>query len=195
MKSDVTDLLDAIGRGDGRAFDDLFPAVYAELHALAGSLLSRERTGHTLQPTALVNEAYLKLVDRRLGRLDHRAQFFAVAARAMRRILVDHARAHARAKRGGMRRVTLDTTLISEEPGVDTIALDEAVERLAAKHADAARVVELRYFVGLTIEETARILGASESTVEARWRYARAWLFRELRKGESSTGVRRVRGT
>lgn len=165
------------------------PLVYARLHALAETHLANERLGHTLQPTALVNEAYLKLVDQRVARWDNRAQFFAIAARAMRRILLDHARARGRQKRGGgLRRVPLDSIDTPSPAGpmdLDLVALDEAIGRLAAHDAPAARVVEMRFFAGMEVEAIAAVLGVSDRTVRRHWVYAKAWLARELAQGES----------
>lgn len=192
MSESVTELLDAVHQGNRSAFDRLFPIVHSELHSIARSLLAVERTGHTLQPTALVNEAYLKLVDQRAARFEHRAQFFGVAAQAMRRILVDHARARGRLKRDGGERVDLDSALLVGEPDLDLLELDEAMTDLAAVNADAARIVELRYFAGLTIAETASTLGVSDSTVESGWRYARAWLYRRLKERDGPAGVPRA---
>jgi RNA polymerase sigma factor (TIGR02999 family) len=165
--------------------------VYEELRVLALSLLAREPPGQTLQATALVHEAYLKLVDQRSARLNDRAHFLAVAARAMRRILVDHARNRQCAKRDGGHRVSLESQLViaSEQDG-DLLALDEAMTRLEAINPTAARVIELRYFGALTIEEAATALNLSDSTIERHWRYARAWLFRSLSGQTDTNGLR-----
>ena len=155
--------------------------VYDELRSRAAALLARERPGHTLSATALVHEAYLKLIDQKAAKWQDHAHFCAVAAGAMRRILVDHARSRNRVKRGGGQRISLDTQLVvAFEQSVDLLPLDEALVRLESINADAARVVELRYFAGMTIDETALVMGVSNSTVEREWRYARAWLYRTL---------------
>jgi RNA polymerase sigma factor (TIGR02999 family) len=182
MSSAVTELLVAWHAGSDAARDELVPLVYQDLHRLARAHLSRERNGHTLQPTALVHEAYLRLMDH--GALDwqSRTHFFALAATTMRRILVSHARRHRAAKRGqGVVAVTLcEEHAVGEAPGVDLLALDAALDRLRRLDARQCRVVELRYFGGLTIEETAVALGVSPATVKIDWSLARAWLFREL---------------
>lgn len=158
----------------------LLPRVYDELRALAGSYLREEGGGHTLQPTALVHEAYLKLEGQRKTPSDP-AHFFAIAAQAMRRILIDHARHRKAARRGGGNRITLrDEHAVSPKVELDVLALDRALQRLAATHARAARIVELRYFGGLGVEETASVLDVSEATVKRDWRYAKAWLFTAL---------------
>ena len=180
---DVTRLLVRWEGGDRAALDALMPLVEQELRQLARSYLRRERSGHTLQPTALVNEAYLKLVDQRDARWQSRAHFYGVAAQLMRRILVDHARARAAEKRGGPQAyaVTLgEADRVSAQPAVDLLAVHEALEELAALDAQQARVVELKFFGGLTIEETAEALGVSHATVERDWKAARAWLRRKL---------------
>ncbi len=163
--------------------DEFFPAVYDELRRIAHRQLGRERREHTLGTTALVHEAYLRLVDQRRVVWRGRAHFFGVAAQVMRRILVDHARERHAAKRGGgLRQLTLGDAdaAAAAQPGVDVLALHEALERLAALDADQARLVELRYFGGLSIEETAQALGVSPATVKREWAVARAWLRREL---------------
>lgn len=178
----VTQLLHAWGGGDAGALDQVVPLVYAELRRQAERYLRREAPGHTLQTTALVHEAYLRLVDQRSARWESRAQFFGVAAQLMRRILVDHARGHHAAKRGGSAiQVPLEEgTAAAQERDVDLLALDEALTRLAALDERQARVVELRYFMGLGIEETAEALAISPATVKREWAMARAWLRREL---------------
>jgi len=184
LGDDITELLGAWSGGDRAALDRLMPLVYSELRRLADRHLSRERREHTLQATALVNEAYMRLVDQRHARWLNRAQFFAVAARLMRRILVDHARARAAAKRGqGATRLALDEAPeLPARPGQDAelVALDAALERLATLDERQSQVVELRYFGGLSIEETAEVLKLSPATVKREWAMARAWLFREL---------------
>ena len=171
--------------GKTEALDKLLPLVYAELHRRAASFLRKERPGHTLQTTALIHEAYLKLIDRRDVDWQSRTHFFAVAAQAMRRILVDHARAKHREKRGGdnIKLSLEDATLVaSKEKGVDLIALDEALNKLAARDEQQSRVVELRYFSGLSLEDTAEALHISRATVARDWEASRAWLHRELTK-------------
>lgn len=178
----VTQLLRAWGGGDAAALDQMVPLVYEELRRQAQRYLRRESPGHTLQTTALVHEAYLRLVDQRTARWESRAQFFGVAAQLMRRILVDHARSHHAAKRGGSAiQVPLEEgTAPAEERDVDLLALDDALTRLAQLDERQAKVVELRYFTGLGIEETAEALGISPATVKREWTMARAWLKREL---------------
>ena len=164
------------------------PLVYSELRRLAGNYLRRERQNHTLQPTALVNEAYLKLVDQKNMRWQNRAQFFGVAAQLMRRILVDHARQHQAAKRGGSDQQRLSITSAGQlggrkfttEPAIDLLALHHALEELSTFDPQQARIVELKFFGGLSIEETAEVLGVGHATVERDWKVARAWLRRKL---------------
>jgi RNA polymerase sigma factor (TIGR02999 family) len=164
------------------ALDKLMPAVYDELRRQAARYLRREQAGHTLQTTALIHEAYMRLVDQRNVQWQNRAQFFGIAAQMMRRILVDHARTKKRAKRGGSDiRVSLaDATMPVEERDLDVIALDEALTRLAEIDEQQSRVVELRFFSGLTVEETAEVMGISPATVKRDWSMAKAWLHREL---------------
>ena len=187
--ADVTALLLAWPAGDKEVEARLLSAVYAELHHQAERAMRRESPEHTLQPTALVHETYLRLVDQHRVEWRNRAHFFGVAAQLMRRILVDHARGHLSAKRGGgMHRISLaDDTLPASAAGdtdaADVLALHDAIERLAAFDANGARLIELRYFGGLTIEETAEALGISPATMKREWVVARAWLRREL--GES----------
>jgi RNA polymerase sigma factor (TIGR02999 family) len=169
--------------GNPEARDELIPLVYAELHRLAQAYLRRERRGHTLQSAALVHEAFLRLVDQRVA-WRNRAHFFGIAAQLMRRILVDYARSRQNEKHGGDQlHLELDEAL-DEAAARDTdlVALDDALQSLAALDPQQSRVIELRYFGGLTIEETAEVLGVSETTVEREWRMARAWLLRELSK-------------
>ena len=183
--TDLTRLLLDWSRGDKTALDRLMPLVYDELRALAERSLRHERSGHTLQGTALVHEAYLKLVDQRQVRWQDRAHFFAVAAQLMRRILVDHARRHGAAKRGsGQPRHPFDEAdaPAAAAPLVDWLALDCALDRLAALDERQARTVELRFFGGLTIEETAEVLQVSQATVKNDWSLARGWLYRELQR-------------
>jgi RNA polymerase sigma factor (TIGR02999 family) len=185
----VTALLRAWGRGEARALDELLPLVYGELRRQAERYMRAQPPGHTLQATAVVHEAYLRLVDRESAGAEwhSRAQFFALASPARRSVLVDHARAHRTAKRGGpaaAQALTLgaagEVAAAEPESDVDVLALDEALTRLAALDARQARVVELRYFAGLSIEEAAEVLGVSHATVERDWRTARLWLRREL---------------
>ncbi len=179
--SDVTGLLVAWSNGEGGARDRLIDAVYPELRLLARRYLRGERTEHSLSPTALVHEAYLKLIDQRRVQWQNRSHFFAIAANVMRRILVDHARAHGAAKRGaGMQAPLQDVTLGRDPYDVDLLALDAALERLAAIDERQSRLVELRFFGGLTIEEVAAALDVSPITVKRDWALARAWLYREL---------------
>jgi RNA polymerase sigma factor (TIGR02999 family) len=184
----VTELLVAWTNGDRAALEALIPAVYPELRRIAGRYLRRERAGHTLQPTALVHEAYVKLIDQDRARWHNRAQFFGVAAQLMRRILVDHAREHGAAKRGGgARPVTLvDAMAAAPDRGIDVLALDEALARLTALYPEQGRLVELRYFGGLTIEETGEVLGQSPATVKRQWAVARAWLLANLQEARPS---------
>ena len=179
---DVTQLLVAWGNGDRAALDRLMPLVYEELRRLARHYMSRERPGHTLQTTALVNEAYLRLVGQESMRWENRAHFFGIAARLMRQILVEHARGRQAAKRGGGRyRLSLSKVDRSaSRPDVNLIALDEALGRLEAVDPQKSRIVELRYFGGLGIEETAEVIGISPATVKRDWKMARAWLRSEL---------------
>jgi len=177
-----TELLLAWNRGDARAFDQLVPLVHAELRRLARRYMARERPDHTLQASALVNEAYLRLIDLKQMQWQNRAHFFAMSARVMRRILVDFARAKHNEKRGGgARRVTLDEALLpSKEAGHDLVALDDALHALAAVHPRKSDVVEMRYFGGLSLDETAEALHVSIDTVKRDWRFAKLWLLREL---------------
>jgi RNA polymerase sigma factor (TIGR02999 family) len=183
LREDVTQVLEQLRNGDKRAADKLLPLVYDEFRALARHYLAQERANHTLQPTALVHEAYLKLVDQSRVDWQGRSHFFAVAAQAMRRILVDHARSRQRDKRGGGRaRVLLDEAVaLSPQKDEDVLALDEALERLAQLDPRQAKVVELRFFGGMNVEEVAAALQVSKRTVEGDWTFARAWLSRELR--------------
>jgi RNA polymerase sigma-70 factor, ECF subfamily len=185
---DVTQLLVDWGKGDEQALEQLILAVHQELHRMAHRHLGRERPGHTLQTTALVHEAYLRLVDQKAVQWQNRAHFFAVAAQMMRRILVDHARARQVAKRGGgARQVPLDEAMIvSDERAADVVALDEALKGLAEFDLRKSRMVELRFFGGLSIEETAEVLHVSSGTVMREWTLAKAWLQREINGGIST---------
>ena len=180
---EVTGLLVAWSEGDESAYEKLVPLVYAELHRLAHRFMSGERPDHTMQTTALVNEAYLRLVDQK-ARWQNRSHFFAIAAQVMRRILVDHARAHTYAKRGGgAQKLELNEALImAQERAAEMVALDEALEKLKAFDARKARVVELRFFGGLTVDETAEVLGVSPNTVDRDWSTARAWLYKAVNR-------------
>lgn len=182
--SDVTRLLLAWRDGDGAALNQLLPLVYAELHRLAHRQMRNERPGHTLQTTALVHEAYLRLVGSERVHWQNRAQFFAICAQLMRRILVDAARSRDALKRGGEGvHVALDEApLVSRQPDTDVIALDEALTKLAAVDARKSRVVELRHFGGLSVEEAAEALHVSAETVMRDWKIAKLWLLRELRR-------------
>jgi RNA polymerase sigma factor (TIGR02999 family) len=184
----ATRIVNALASGDHRAAAELMPLVYDEFRQLAGDYLNQETRAHTLQPTALVHEAYLRLVDQTRVNWQGRTHFFAVGAQAMRRILVDHARAKHRAKRGGgWHRIALDEQCtISQKHDADLLAVDEAIEKLAAIDARQARIVELRFFGGLTVEEVAEVLGVSKRTVESEWKIIRAWLRRELSGDEAS---------
>jgi RNA polymerase sigma-70 factor (ECF subfamily) len=190
VTTDLTGLLRAWSAGDSEAGDKLIPLVYKELHRQAARYLSRERSNHTLQPTALVNEAYLRLARQRRVSWQDRAQFFGVAATAMRRLLVDHARQHAASKRGAWPcTVSLEhgeSVSGTGTPDLDIIALDDALSELMAVDALRARMIELRFFLGLTTNETAEALGVSEASVTRGWRLARAWLHHRLTKGSSS---------
>jgi RNA polymerase sigma factor (TIGR02999 family) len=177
---EVTRLLLAWREGEAAAGDALMEAVYAELRRMARGYLSRERSDHTLPPTALVHEAYLRLVDQRHVRWQNRAHFFAIAARVMRRILVDHARARASIKRGGGEPVRLVEDGRLEPLPIDILALDAALDRLAAIDSRQSQLVELRFFGGLTVEEAATVLSVAAVTVKRDWAMARAWLYREL---------------
>jgi RNA polymerase sigma factor (TIGR02999 family) len=186
---EITQLLHRWVGGDREALDQLFPVAYAELQRIAHHELGRERPGHTLDTTALVHEAYLKLVGQGNVNPESRAHFFAIAARAMRTILIDHARARAAAKRGGGGvPVTLDRVaeLVPVERDDQLLALDDALTQLAEVNEEAVRVVECRYFAGLTLEEIAEVMDTSVATVRRRWAFARAWLQRELQGEEGA---------
>ena len=179
---EVTQLLRAWGSGDDRALDRLTPLVESELHRLAHKYMNRENPGHTLQTTALVNELYLKLVNVQDMTWQDRAHFFAISARMMRQILTDFARSRRFQKRGGAaQHVTLDEAqIVSPEQGTDVLALDDALAQLAALDARKSQVVELRFFGGLSVDETAEVLKVSRETVLRDWKFAKVWLLREL---------------
>ena len=180
---EVTGLLLAWNGGDRGAVERLMPLVYAELREIAERQFRRERRGHTLQPTAVVHEAYFRLVDQTRVTWKNRSHFLAIASQAMRRILIDHARGRDAEKRGGrVERVALDLEIASPEPGaeVDILALDQALERLKELDRAQAQIVELRFFGGLTIEETAEVMEVSPSSIKRDFRSARTWLYREL---------------
>jgi len=181
-ETNITQMLHQWSEGEPEAINDLFPMVYSELHRQAVAYLRRERENHTLQPTALVHEAYLKLLGQRHVEWKSRGHFFAIAAQAMRRILVDYAKGRHRQKRGGAdENIPLEEALIAaDESNVNIIALDEALNRLAESDPQQERVVELRYFAGLSLEETAATLGISRATAARDWTMAKAWLHREL---------------
>jgi RNA polymerase sigma factor (TIGR02999 family) len=178
----ITQLLTKWEDGNKEVLDELLPIVYDELRRQAARYLRRERVGHTLQTTALIHEAYIRLVDQRNVRWQNRAHFFGIASQLMRRILVDHARTKKRVKRGGSDvRVSLaDLTLSTKAADLDVIALDEALERLETIDKQQARIVELRFFSGLTVAETAEVLSISPATVKRDWSMAKAWLHREI---------------
>jgi RNA polymerase sigma factor (TIGR02999 family) len=186
--SEVTKILEAIHRGEPKAAEELFPVVYEELRRVAASKMAHEAPGQTLQPTALVHEAWLRLVGHENPRWENRAHFFGAAAEAMRRILIDNAR-RKRALRhgGGQQRIHLDDVdpvAVAEDEQL--LAVHEALDKLAAQDKVKAELVKLRYFVGLTITEAAEVLGISEPTAKRYWAYARAWLYREITSGEAS---------
>ena len=199
-RDNVARLLNEWSDGNKQALEELVPLIYTELRYLAHTFLYRERPGHTLQTTALVHEAYLKLIDQRDARWQNRAHFFAIAAQAMRRILIDSARRHRAEKRGsGGEKVSLaESLIVSPQPDQTLLALDEALEHLAEIDRDQSRIVELRYFGGLTIEETAEVMSLSPATIKREWAMARAWLHQalseegvleELSKADSSGSV------
>jgi RNA polymerase sigma factor (TIGR02999 family) len=179
---EITQLLAEWSDGDQSALDELYPLVYDELHRLARRYMSREKKGHTLQTTALINEAYVRLVDQKNVHWANRSHFFAISAQIMRRILIDHARRHAFAKRGGgAQQVSLEeVAVITRDASRELVRLDEALKSLAEMDPRRSQVVELRYFGGLNNEEIAGVLNISENTVTRDWNMARAWLYREL---------------
>jgi RNA polymerase sigma-70 factor, ECF subfamily len=186
---DVTLLLAEVAKGNEQAASKLVPLIYDEMRRLAGRYMRRERADHTLQATALVHETYVKLVEQRSD-WQSRAHFFGVAAQVMRNILIDYARGHLRAKRGGDKReVSLDEALVfSPQKSEDLLAVDEALQRLAKLDPRQSKIVEMRFFGGLTVEETAEALGISPITVKREWSLARAWLYGELEQRGSHTG-------
>lgn len=186
---DVSTLLRAWTDGDQHALEELTPIVYEELHRLARYYMSGERTGHSLQTTALVNEAYLRLTDYKRMQWQNRAHFFAVSAQLMRRILVDHARRHNLKRGAGVQHVSLEDTAVVREPDENLVVLDGALQALARFDSRKAQVVELRFFGGLSVDETAEVLKVSPITVMRDWTTARAWLYRQM-KGESPDGSR-----
>jgi RNA polymerase sigma factor (TIGR02999 family) len=178
----VTQLLIDWSRGDQAALDSLMPLVYGELRRLAHCYMRRERVGHTLQTTALINEAYLRLVEQQHVQWHNRAHFFAISAQLMRRILVDHARSHTRVKRGGgVLKMSLDEAVVpSQKRAAELVALDDALQSLATVDLRKSQVVELRFFGGLSVEETAEVLKVTPMTVTRDWKTAKAWLHREM---------------
>ena len=181
--SDVTQILERVEQGDGKAAEELLPLVYEELRKLAAAKMAQEAGGQTLQPTALVHEAWLRLAGPREGQAwENRGHFFAAAAEAMRRILIENARRKSRLKRGGQQeRVDLDQVQLATESDPATVlSIDQALERLAKTHPQKAELVKLRFFVGLSLTEAARALDLSETTAKRHWAFARAWLFGEL---------------
>ncbi len=189
----VTRLLDATRRGDATAFDRLLPLLYAELHDIAARHMRGERPDHTLQPTALVHEAFLRLTGGAPIRYDDRTHFLRAASQAMRRVLVDHARARNAAKRAGALRVTLDEAIVGRDDRIiDLLVLDDALTRLAAAEPRWAQVVELRFFGGLEIPEVAEALGVSPATTKRDWQFAKAWLARALRTDAGSHAAAEV---
>jgi len=180
--NEITEQLIAWSKGDDAALEQLIPAVYQELRRMADHYLRGEDSGHSLQPTALVHEAYLRLIDQTKVEWQNRAHFFGVAAQMMRRILIDHAKAKHRVKRGGTAvKVMLDENVnFTQERASELLALDDALQSLARMDERKSRIVELRYFGGLTVEETAQVLGISDKTVMRDWNLAKAWLYREL---------------
>ena len=182
-RGDVTRILSTIGEGDGRAGEELLPLVYDELRKLAGQRMAHEQPGQTLQPTALVHEAYLRLVGNGQVEWNSRGHFFAAAAEAMRRILVDRARRHRRVRHGGGRnRIPANLEEIAaEQESLDLVDLDDALRRLEKEDARISRIVMLRFFAGLSVEDTAKALAVSPTTVKRDWAFARAWLYDEIR--------------
>ena len=180
--NEITEQLIAWSKGDEAALDALIPAVYQELRRMADSHLRGENAGHSLQPTALIHEAYLRLIDQKRVEWQNRAHFFGIASQMMRRILVDHAKAKHRVKRGGTSpKVSLDETInLGSERAAELVALDDALKVLDELDQRKSRIVELRYFGGLTVDETAQVLGVSDKTVMRDWNLAKAWLYQQL---------------
>jgi RNA polymerase sigma factor (TIGR02999 family) len=191
-QGELTQLLVQWSNGDQDALNKLMPLVYDELRRLARSYLRRERPDHTLQPTALIHEVYLRLVDHKNFRWQDRAHFFAVVAQSMRRVLIDHARGHSAAKRGGSElKISLDEAIgLPQARNLDLVALDDALNALALVDQQQSRIVELRFFGGLSIEETAEVLGISAATVKRDWVVAKAWLYGKIKKGEKTESGR-----
>lgn len=187
--ADITLLLNRMGAGDQNAVSELVPLLYRELRRMAAHYLRQERPNHTLEPTALVHEAYLRLVNQREVEWKNRSHFFGIAAQVMRRVLLDYARSHRASKRGGsIPHLSLDQALVvSPEQAADLVALDELLTRLSNLDAQQGRIVELRFFGGLSIEETAELLGISPATVKRDWTMAKAWLKVELQRGRGGT--------
>jgi RNA polymerase sigma factor (TIGR02999 family) len=182
-RTDVTQLLEEVSRGDPEAMAALMPLLYQELHKIARHHLGRERADHTLQPTALIHEAYVRLVGQNRVRWQNRAHFLGVASQLMRRILIDYARSHRADKRGGTaHKLSLDDAEIADEKAIEVVALDDALTALAVVDPQQSRIVELRFFGGLTIEETADALDVSPATIKREWVFLLAWLRRELEK-------------
>ena len=180
---ELTQMLIQLSEGKSQIVDDILPLIYGELRSLANNYLRRERTDHTLQPTALVHEAYMKLIDQTQVKWQNRAHFFGIAANIMRRILVDYARKHGANKRGGAaEKIPLEEEImiVSEGKSAELLALDEALKNLSEIDEMKSKIVELRYFGGLSVEETAEVLGVSEITVKRHWRMAKAWLYGQL---------------
>lgn len=181
--ANITQMLIDLTDGNQEVVNQILPHIYDELRRLAGSYLRRERSDHTLQPTALVHEAYMKLIDQKQVKWQNRAHFFGIAAQVMRRILMDHARKHLANKRGGNAEVLPleeEILIVSNDRSNDLIALDDALEELGKMDPQKARIVELRYFGGLSIEETAEVIGVSVPTINRQWRLAKAWLYSQL---------------
>jgi RNA polymerase sigma factor (TIGR02999 family) len=181
--SEITQMLIELTDGNRDVVDQILPHIYDELRRLAGSYLRRERSDHTLQPTALVHEAYMKLIDQNRVKWQNRAHFFGIAAQVMRRILMDHARKHTAEKRGGdadLIPLEEEILIVSQDKSSELLALNDALDELAKIDPEKARIVELRYFGGLSIEETAEVIGVSVPTVNRHWKMAKAWLYSEL---------------
>jgi len=186
----TTELLVEVTHGNRNSLDHLLPLVYDELHRLAEAFMRRERSNHTLQPTALVHEAYMRLIDQRQVNWENRAHFFSIAAETMRRVLVNHAHSSQAAKRGGAEtRISLDEAVsFPEKDEIDLVSLDDALKRLSKFDEQQSRIVELRFFGGLTVKEVATVLDLSTTTVEREWRTARAWLHDQLKHSPIHNG-------